>query len=89
MNENEALVRAYSEICPVFSRYFRADISFRHLECLALCDVASAISFTRVLFIITYVAGGLISNFLYHTEGLSFSVLRDISFLFLHKNTTW
>ena len=43
MNENEALVHAYNETCSVYSRYFRADISFRHLEGLGLCDVASAI----------------------------------------------
>jgi len=42
-------------------------------------------SFTSVLFIVTCVAGGLISNFLHHTESLSFSVLSDISFLFFHK----
>jgi len=42
-------------------------------------------SLTSVLFIVTRVAGGLISNFLHHTESLSFSVLTDISFLFFHK----
>jgi len=43
-------------------------------------------SFTSVLFIITCVAGGLISNFMYHTEGLSFSVLTDASvFIFTPK----
>ena len=43
MDEYEALMHAYSETCSVFSRYFRADISFLHLESLALYDVPSAI----------------------------------------------
>jgi hypothetical protein len=43
MNEYEALVHAYSETCSVFSRYFGADISLRHLGGLALYDVASVI----------------------------------------------
>jgi hypothetical protein len=46
-------------------------------------------SFSSVLFIVTCVAGGLISNFLHHTESLPFSVLTDISFIFSTKNTTW
>jgi hypothetical protein len=44
-------------------------------------------SFTSVCSIISYVAGGLISNFLYHTEILSFSVLTDFFLFFLRTNT--